>query len=71
MDYIFSGLVCVSPAARVSIDKTLEMFIFMNFFPARHGNPPLGKFLSIVVVLISLPMPDRSLFWFAFKGYSL
>ena len=37
MDYIFSGLVCVSPAARVSIDKTLEMFIFVNLFPAWHG----------------------------------
>ena len=53
MDYIFSGLVCVSPAARVSIDKTLEMFIFVNFFPARHGNPPSGEFLSMVKFLLA------------------
>ena len=57
----FRGWFVFSPAARVSIDKTLEMFIFMNFFPARHGNPPSGEFLSIGEVLVSLPMPDSSL----------
>ena len=33
MDIIFSGLVSISPAARESIDKILEMFIRLLLVP--------------------------------------